>query len=108
MSASRNHRGGLPVDLILNPADDYVRKFTNDVPWELILTAGDVASDATPPTDIKEVTSTTKISSLLPYLADHDHGVAVRSNDGVLTHLTSRDVIVALASGVVESIESED
>jgi len=34
---------GRPVDLILNPADDYVKEFTNDVPWEMVLTAGDVA-----------------------------------------------------------------
>lgn len=94
---------GRPVDLILNPANDYVREFTNDVPWEMVLTAGDVAADKKPPADIKEVKSKVSVSLLLPYLAENETGVAVRSEDGDLTHLTARDVVAALASGVAES-----
>ena len=90
---------GRPVDLILNPADDYVREFTNDVPWELILTAGDIASDKAPPEGIKEVSADTKVCDLLPYLAEHETGVAVRSADQSLYHMTGQDLIEALASG---------
>lgn len=94
---------GRPVDLILNPADDYVREFTNDVPWELILTAGDIASDNTPPAGIKEVPASTKVADLLPYLAEHDAGVAVRADDGSIFHMTGQHLIAALASGVTDA-----
>ena len=33
---------GRPVDLILNPVDEYVREFTTDVPWERVLCAANV------------------------------------------------------------------
>ncbi len=91
---------GRPVDLILNPADDYVREFTNDVPWEMILTAGDIASGKSPPAGIKEVPANTKVSDLLPYLAEHETGVAVRAEDDSVLHMTGQDLISALASGV--------
>ncbi len=94
---------GRPVDLILKPADDYVREFTNDVPWELILTAGDIASDNAPPDGIKEVPADTKVADLLPYLAEHHGGVAVRADDGSKNHMTGQDLISALASGVAKS-----
>lgn len=93
---------GRPVDLILKPANDYVREFTSDVPWELVLTAGDVATIAAPPDGIKEVQSTVNVATLLPYLAAHELGVAVRSEHG-LGHLTARDVVAALATGVAQS-----
>ncbi len=99
---------GRPVDLILNPVDDYVREFTNDVPWELILTAGDVASDNVPPSGIKEVPASTNVADLLPYLASHDNGVAVRKDDNALVHMTSQNVIAALASGVSDASAVKD
>lgn len=95
---------GRPVDLILNPANDYVREFTNDVPWELVLTAGDIASGNPAPEGIRQVAPTDNIASLLPFLANHDDGVAVPSATGPARHLTSRDVIAALASGVPETL----
>ncbi len=94
---------GRPVELILNPADDYVREFTNDVPWEMILTAGDIASDGAPPPEAREVRADAKVCDLLPYLASNEAGVAVRSDDDSLTHLTAQDFISALASGMSES-----
>ncbi len=99
---------GRPVDLILNPVDDYVREFTNDVPWELVLTAGDVASDTPAPKGLKEVEPTTNVASLLPYLAKHDAGVAVLSNNGTAHHLTAKDVVAALASGVTDASAVKD
>ncbi len=91
---------GRPVDLILKPEDSYVREFTNDVPWELILTAGDIASDNAPPEGVREVSADTKVCDLLPYLSEHDSGVAVRTADHSLYHMTGKDVIAALASGM--------
>ena len=99
---------GRPVDLILNPVNDYVREFTNDVPWGLILTAGDVANNAAPPAGIKEVAARTNVADLLPYLGAHDTGVAVRGDDGASKHMTSQSVIAALASGVSDASAVKD
>jgi len=98
---------GRPVDLILNPADDYVREFTNDVPWEMVLTAGDVADPARPPTPgMGHIAAETTLALLLPYLAEHEAGVIVRGKDGRdIGTVTARDVVKALASGVPDPAE---
>ena len=98
---------GRPVDLILNPANDYVREFTNDVPWELVLTAGDISSDRPIPDGIKTVDASAGVASLLPYLAEND-GIGVENKEsGERSYLTGRDVIAALATGVQSSDTEE-
>lgn len=106
---------GTPLELILNPADDYVFEFTCDVPWERILHAEDVirpieARDK----DVKgRVARDTSVEDLLPYLAEHEDGVLVEDEDGrVLGLATARGVVKALATGsedrqVVREISSE-
>ena len=98
---------GRPVDLILNPADAYVREFTNDVPWEMVLTAGDVADPDRPDApDMGHIAADTRLDLLLPYLADHEAGVIVRDKAGnSVGALNARDVVRALASGVHEPAE---
>lgn len=93
---------GRPVDLILNPADDYVREFTNDVPWELVLTAGDILEqNDKSPEGLEVVEEDASIVTLLPVLAAHDEGVAVRGKDGSLRGvINARDFVRALASGM--------
>ena len=100
---------GRPADLILNPADDYVKEFTNDVPWEMVLTAGDIAVPDRPFVEgMGRVAADTTVALLLPYLVEHDEGVQVRDREGrPLGTITSRDVVQALASGVTERAEVE-
>lgn len=96
---------GRPSDLILNPADDYVKEFTNDVPWGAVLTAGDIADPACEITDsMGEAQSDTSMASLLPYLAAHDEGVVVRDKNGAcIGALTAKDVVRALATGASDA-----
>lgn len=92
---------GRPVDLILNPVDDYIRAFTLDVPWETILTAADIAepSDASL-NGLARVSEDTLIENLLRYLGDNDKGVIVEAKDGsVLGIATARGVVKALSAG---------
>lgn len=100
---------GRPVDLILHPADDYVRDFTSDVPWEMVLTAGDVADPSRPfAPGMGRIGAETTLALLLPYLADHEAGVMVRGKDGSdVGAVTARDVVKALASGVPEPAQVE-
>lgn len=100
---------GRPVDLILNPADDYVREFTNDVPWEMVLTAGDVAdANRAYAPGMGHISADTTLALLLPYLAEHEAGVMVRDAAGnAVGAVTARDVVKALASGVPEPAQVE-
>lgn len=101
---------GRPVDLILNPADDYVREFTNDVPWEMVLTAGDIADPERGYVEgMGHISEDTTVDKLLPYLVDHEAGVMVRDTGGKdIGALNARSVIKALASGVPDAAVIED
>ncbi len=95
---------GRPVDLILNPADDYVRDFTNDVPWEMVLTAGDIADPARGfAPGMGRIGADTKLDLLLPYLAEHEAGVMVKDAEGRdLGAINARAVVKALATGMTD------
>ena len=92
---------GRPVDLILNPVDDYVREFTTDVPWESVLCAADVCEQATRLTKgLGRVSADTQIDRLLGYLSTHEKGVIVENEDGSVVGIaTARTVLAALALG---------
>ncbi len=91
---------GTPAELIVNPADDYVADFTNDVPVTRVLTARSVVR-ATDESDgdegLPEVDEKCCIEDLLPVLAESS-GVRVRAEDGTsLGIATAENVIRALA-----------
>ena len=92
---------GRPVDLILNPVDDYVKEFTTDVPWESVLCASDVCQKTSGSLKgLGRVSADTQIDSLLGYLAKNKNGVAVEAEDGsVLGIATATGVLKALANG---------
>ncbi len=92
---------GRPIDLILNPADDYVREFTQDVPWERILRAEDILEDGVSQSaDLGRVSEGTLVETLLPRLAGNDGGVVVEASDGTtLGVATARGLAAALAAG---------
>jgi len=61
---------GTPADLLLRPADDYVREFTRDAPRGRVLTARDLCTtrvDAS--TEAVDVDASTTLRDLLPALA---------------------------------------
>ena len=89
---------GRPVDLILNPVDDYVKEFTTDVPWESVLCASDVCRKTSGSVKgMGRVPAATQIDSLLGYLAKNQKGVAVEAEDGSI-------IGIATASGVLEAL----
>jgi len=92
---------GRPVDLILHPADDYVREFTTDVPWESVLRAADIVEEPVGSIEgLRTVAAETLIDGLLGYLAEHSEGLVVEDSDGkILGVATARGVLSALASG---------
>ena len=95
---------GRPIDLILNPTDDYVRAFTQDVPWESILRAIDIMEPVAEPLEgLRRVAEDTPVANLLPDLAGAA-GVVVEGPDGaVLGIATARGLAASLALGCVHS-----
>ena len=93
---------GRPIDLILNPADDYVREFTQDVPWERILRAEDIldAAAVVEEENLERVPEGTLVETLLPKLGETDKGVIVEAANGATLGIaTARGLAAALASG---------
>ncbi len=65
---------GTPADLLLQPADDYVREFTRDAPRDGVLTALDLATPSPDaPADAHDVDAATTLRDLLPTLAVAAH-----------------------------------
>ena len=95
---------GRPVDLILKPADNYVREFTYDVPWESVLSVADIATSHTgSKTGLPEVDGETPVASILPLLAKSDKGVLVTSGHGtVIGVANAKTFVAALASSSTE------
>ncbi len=89
---------GKPAELIVNPADDYVAEFTEEVPMVRVLKALDVIDDAVKPTGaMPEKDCDCTLEELLPLLAEHKDGVKAMRDGATLGVVTSASVIGALA-----------
>ncbi len=95
---------GRPVDLILKPADNYVREFTYDVPWESVLSVADIATSHTGSIEgLPKVDGQTPVATILPLLAKSDNGVLVTSSNGaVIGVANTKTFVAALASSSSE------
>lgn len=90
---------GTPADLLLRPADDYVREFTRDAPRGRVLTARDLCtpgSDA--PAGAVDVDATTTLRDLLPALADASD-LRVVADGGTVGTLSREVALGALRAG---------
>lgn len=95
---------GRPIDLILNPADDYIRDFTQDVPWESILRASDIMEPVSGTVEgLRRVAEDTSVASVLPDLGS-SAGVVVEGPGGtVLGIVTARGLAASLALGCAQT-----
>ena len=89
---------GAPADLIVNPADDYVAEFTEDVPMVRVLKASDVLdrSRAAQP-GMPQQDADTSVEDLLPLLAGHREGICMMRDGVPIGVVTAASVISALA-----------
>ena len=89
---------GAPADLILDPADDYVAEFTEDVPMVRVLKASDVLdpSQSAQP-GMSQRDADTSVEDLLPLLAAHREGISMMRDGASIGVVTAASVISALA-----------
>ncbi len=101
MRDGRTVQIGTAAQLLEDPADDYIRDFTADVPRALVLTAGDVAEPLTgdgPPPE-REIPADTLLRDCIPGVADGS-GLRVVAEDGtVIGALGRRRVLDAIHGG---------
>lgn len=70
MRAGKIVQIGRPADIVLNPADDYVAQFTEDMPLLRVIKAGDLAAPANGSAMPEEsVAAGTSLEELIPRLA---------------------------------------
>ena len=89
---------GTPAELIINPVDDYVAKFTEDVPMMRVLKAADVLDPSrTAQAGMPQHDADTPVEALLPLLAAHREGISMTRNGVSIGVVTAASVISALA-----------
>ena len=89
---------GAPAELILNPADDYVAEFTEDVPMVRVLKASDVLDRSqTAQAGMPQQDADTSVEALLPLLAVHRDGISTMRDGASIGVVTAASVIATLA-----------
>ena len=90
---------GKPVDLILNPRDNYIKDFTKDVPWESVLKASDIIDKSQKILEkAQQVPFDMPVAKMLSLLSKKTKGVVVIGNDGKkLGMANAKSFVTALA-----------
>jgi glycine betaine/proline transport system ATP-binding protein len=93
MKDGRLDQIGTAAELITNPATDYVREFTTDIPKAKVLTAGDVMhpTDGGAPRGSVETSAT--VESLLPDLLTDPRPLEVVDEAGASLGVVDRDAV---------------
>jgi glycine betaine/proline transport system ATP-binding protein len=84
---------GTPAELITNPATDYVREFTTDIPKAKVLTAGDVMHPADGQAPRGSVDSTATVESMLPDLLTDPRPLEVVDASGAHLGVVDREAV---------------
>jgi glycine betaine/proline transport system ATP-binding protein len=84
---------GTAAELITNPATDYVREFTKDIPKAKVLTAGDVVHPSNGDAPREKVEASVTIESLLPALLIDPRPLEVVDESGSTLGVVDRDAV---------------
>lgn len=90
---------GTPAELVLNPADDYVKAFVKDAPRAKVLTAGVLikmqkAEFKTQNAELRRVKETTTLEQLMPLVAESDQPIAVINSDNDVVGVLDRTAVL--------------
>lgn len=99
---------GTPADIVLNPVDSYVGKFTEEIPLARVVTAGSVMAQIPRGWDISQghqVDAAVSIDTLLPHsLAGTRKFVITRGDEGPVGLLTAEAIAKVLADDVARRV----
>ncbi len=90
---------GTPEQIVANPANDYVREFTKDVPRVKVLTAAAIMQPLGANTPTQTAEASTTLEQLIPLTATHDDPIGVRDNGRLVGQIDRVAVMMALAEG---------
>ena len=94
---------GRPIDIVMNPKDDYVRDFTSDVPFERFLKAGDLIEKPKGSIEkLKRVSFETSLQDMLPDLSSENGLAIVDKKNQPIGVVTPQGVIKIMASAGIE------
>ncbi|NOZ71053.1 MAG: glycine betaine/L-proline ABC transporter ATP-binding protein [Chloroflexi bacterium] len=94
---------GTPQQVILHPANDYVRDFTEDVPRSHVVTAGAIMrppEESDSPDSYPAVDPETTLQQLVPIAAERDSRLSVRNYRGELLGVVSRRRLMLALAGL--------
>ena len=91
---------GTPMEIIENPADDYVRAFFKDVSFSRLFTAGDIAIAGDMKTSLEPVPHHALLEDLLPLAANNESPIPVADKNGNIIGTINRTrLLKVLAEG---------
>lgn len=89
---------GTAAELITNPATDYVREFTEDIPKAKVLTARDIMRSGHD--GVRSVQASRSVESLIPMMLDDPEPLDIVDESGTSIGAVDRAVVSALLTGL--------
>ncbi|OEV12852.1 MULTISPECIES: quaternary amine ABC transporter ATP-binding protein [Streptomyces] len=101
---------GAPEDILVRPANDYVRRFVEDVDRTRVLTAGSIMEDALAKSFSAAISvpEDTPVAELFAPFAGGDEAVGVTGDDGDLVGRVERDRLLSVLGEAVGDDEADD
>lgn len=96
---------GTPIEVIINPANDYVAEFSQDVPRVKVLTAKDVIDTEAVSCDDSSLVTVRydmTVEQLLPVLKNNPRGIGVERDGNIIGVANAQSVIKQLARDTQE------
>lgn len=81
---------GTPEEIIANPATDYVREFTTDIPRAKVLTVRSVTVAGSPKLGGRSVSADARVERVIPMLLQNDEPISVIDDAGITIGIVNR------------------
>jgi glycine betaine/proline transport system ATP-binding protein len=87
---------GTPEEIITQPATDYVREFTNDIPRAKVLSVRSVAVDGIPVNGGRTVPASARIETVIPMLLERDEAISIIDESGNAIGVVNRQSVASM------------
>ena len=87
---------GTPEEIITQPATDYVREFTNDVPRAKVLSVRSVAVAGNAVSGGRTVHANARIETVIPMLLERDEAISIVDENGHMIGVVNRHSVASM------------